>query len=332
MFWRKPGWPQFFAAMHSSSKTSPVIPRVVSILQPCGKARTSRNWHKLGDVHTCDSFIMYREHIAWIRACWQRAFLEELLRMLKKPPVEMKSPYIPKAVLHSYKGLFDLFVFSLLCMFVLVKSMYLCMTWESYWECTVFAFVAEATVFGFGKNRVQGLVSFAETKFQICKKWTSQPPSLNGNAMIGLLSQWSKSTRFCHLTYKWEMNDVATTDCYPLWTFQCESLFLYQLARRILSFKCHKVFLANKHQRLAENVPAAVLRPVPSGHHCFHMKDPWTVQGILGFGWLRCALICCCQVLIAWRRTYPSTPWITNGISCSNRFFFSALNSCEATR
>jgi len=28
------------------------------------------------------------------------------------------------------------------------------MTWESYWECTVVAFVAEATMFGFGKDRV----------------------------------------------------------------------------------------------------------------------------------------------------------------------------------
>jgi hypothetical protein len=31
-------------------------------------------------------------------------------------------------------------------MFALVKSMYLCMTWESYWEFTLVAFVAEATM------------------------------------------------------------------------------------------------------------------------------------------------------------------------------------------
>jgi hypothetical protein len=32
--------------------------------------------------------------------------------------------------------------------------MYLCMTWKSYWECTVVAFAAETTMFGFGKRRV----------------------------------------------------------------------------------------------------------------------------------------------------------------------------------
>ena len=52
-------------------------------------------------------------------------------------------------------------------MFVLVKSMYLCQTWESCWECTVVAFVAEA-----------GLVSFAKIEFQKCKKMalTTPPP------------------------------------------------------------------------------------------------------------------------------------------------------------
>jgi len=40
-------------------------------------------------------------------------------------------------------------------MFVFVKSMNLCMTWESYWECTVVVFAAAAAaMFGFGKNRV----------------------------------------------------------------------------------------------------------------------------------------------------------------------------------
>jgi len=28
------------------------------------------------------------------------------------------------------------------------------MTWKSYWECTVVAFAAETTMFGFGKKRV----------------------------------------------------------------------------------------------------------------------------------------------------------------------------------
>jgi hypothetical protein len=32
------------------------------------------------------------------------------------------------------------------------------MTWEKYRECTVVAFVAEATMFGFGKNMVLHLL------------------------------------------------------------------------------------------------------------------------------------------------------------------------------
>ena len=52
--------------------------------------------------------------------------------------------------------------------------MYLCRTWESCWECTVVAFVAEATMFGFGKNRAWYLLQ--TWTFKNAKKWRSQHP------------------------------------------------------------------------------------------------------------------------------------------------------------
>ena len=55
--------------------------------------------------------------------------------------------------------------------------MYLCRTWESYWECTVVAFVAEATTFGFGKNRVWYL--WQKWNFKNAKKMRSQHPPSN---------------------------------------------------------------------------------------------------------------------------------------------------------
>ena len=63
--------------------------------------------------------------------------------------------FLKKCCTHCEGLLHFLFCyFYLLFMFVLVKSLYLCMTWESYWAYTVVAFVAEATMFGFGQNRV----------------------------------------------------------------------------------------------------------------------------------------------------------------------------------
>ena len=78
--------------------------------------------------------------------------------MLRETPVEMWGLQSLKAMLHSLQRPFALVCFVVLIyyifMFVLVKSIYLCMTWECYWERAVVAFVAEATMFGFGKNRV----------------------------------------------------------------------------------------------------------------------------------------------------------------------------------
>ena len=62
--------------------------------------------------------------------------------------------------------------------------MYLCMTWKSSWACTAVAFVTEATMVGFGKNRVLYLLQ--KGNFKNAKKMalTTHTPSLKKNDSI----------------------------------------------------------------------------------------------------------------------------------------------------
>ena len=71
------------------------------------------------------------------------------------------------------------------CLFV-VLICYWCLFWlklciyvghlESCWECTVVAFVTEATMFGFGKNRLWYLLQKWHVNMSTPKKWRSQHP------------------------------------------------------------------------------------------------------------------------------------------------------------
>jgi hypothetical protein len=102
-------------------------------------------------------FIIWREHIAWIGACFDCTFPKITIAYVEGNPCRDVVCTFLKQCCTLCKGLLRLFVvlfLKLIFMFVLVKSIYLCMTRESYWGCTVVACVAEATMFGFGKNRV----------------------------------------------------------------------------------------------------------------------------------------------------------------------------------
>ena len=88
-----------------------------------------------------------------------------------------------KGMLHSLQSHCPLFVLLFyfhsclfwlyLCIYV---SMYLCRTWESCWECTVAAFVAEATMFGFGKNKAWYLLQTWTFKMQKNGAHNTPPP------------------------------------------------------------------------------------------------------------------------------------------------------------
>ena len=82
---------------------------------------------------------------------------KKLLQMLRETPVQRCRVYtFLKQCLHSLQRSFALVCFVAFiyiyiyysCSFWLNLYMYQCKTWESYWECTVVAFVAEATMFG----------------------------------------------------------------------------------------------------------------------------------------------------------------------------------------